>query len=464
MMPEMVLIAFVAVLGACVGSFLNVVIYRLPRDESLVHPGSHCPSCSRPIAWFDNIPILSWLLLAGRCRRCKQPISIRYALVETATAMLFVAIYDAFGKSGMHMGLTDPVIDFPILAAHLFLLGGLVVISVLDIQYYLIDLRIVYVMVAASLIGWAIGWRSEQAYLWPAPGLYALCGSLGAVAGEFLRRLVLSRRTGAAPEEGDEQIVREPQFGEEPRGDQAPPPMPAWQTMLLVLYVLLGLALIVWCMVGSPARDDYTLRAWSCLGWIFFAIIIGCIPQRTSDVEIVEAIENEKPEARRQAVRELGDLMPATLGLVLMLVLPALWPGMAAAMDSLLHATVAGRQPVMGLTAALHGVVVAAFFGWAVRIFFTLVFGKEAMGVGDIYILAAVAAGAGSTVAIVGFFAGSVIGVFGVALLLLWKTSRALSYGPWIAIGALFCLLFYDRFVNYLSTSVAGLASLVQGG
>jgi leader peptidase (prepilin peptidase)/N-methyltransferase len=78
----------VAFIGALFGSFFNVVAYRLPRGESLAHPGSRCPGCATPIRPYDNIPILSWLLLRGRCRSCKTPISPRYPLVELGTAVL----------------------------------------------------------------------------------------------------------------------------------------------------------------------------------------------------------------------------------------------------------------------------------------------------------------------------------------------------------------------------------------
>jgi len=81
---------FAGVLGAIVGSFLNVVAHRLPRHESLITPASHCPRCGTPVKPYDNIPILSWLLLRGHCRSCGEPISVRYPLVEAATAALCV--------------------------------------------------------------------------------------------------------------------------------------------------------------------------------------------------------------------------------------------------------------------------------------------------------------------------------------------------------------------------------------
>jgi leader peptidase (prepilin peptidase)/N-methyltransferase len=85
--------------GAVIGSFLNVVIHRYPREESLVFPPSHCPNCNTNIRWFDNIPILSYLILGARCRSCKVPISPRYPLIELANALFYLAIFQRTGVS-----------------------------------------------------------------------------------------------------------------------------------------------------------------------------------------------------------------------------------------------------------------------------------------------------------------------------------------------------------------------------
>jgi leader peptidase (prepilin peptidase)/N-methyltransferase len=94
------LFAFYAfALGAIVGSFLNVVIHRVPRDESIVSPPSHCPLCGMRIRWFDNIPVISYLALGGRCRGCRRPITARYPLIELANALFYLALYYAIGVS-----------------------------------------------------------------------------------------------------------------------------------------------------------------------------------------------------------------------------------------------------------------------------------------------------------------------------------------------------------------------------
>lgn len=87
-----VTIVFLVIFGLIVGSFFNVLIYRLPRDLSIVYPSSHCPHCKAPIAWYDNIPVLSFILLGAKCRRCGKPISIIYPLVEIGTALLFIVV------------------------------------------------------------------------------------------------------------------------------------------------------------------------------------------------------------------------------------------------------------------------------------------------------------------------------------------------------------------------------------
>ena len=89
-LPPLALL-WIALLGACVGSFLNVVAWRLPRQESVVHPRSHCPHCGSKLRWFENLPVLSWVWLRGRCGHCGAPISLRYPAVELLVAGLFVA-------------------------------------------------------------------------------------------------------------------------------------------------------------------------------------------------------------------------------------------------------------------------------------------------------------------------------------------------------------------------------------
>jgi leader peptidase (prepilin peptidase)/N-methyltransferase len=94
-----VITVFAGVFGAMLGSFLNVCVYRLPRNESVVRPPSHCPSCGRRIAWYDNVPLLSYVLLRGRCRHCSARISVEYPAVELAVALIWAGAVAWFGAS-----------------------------------------------------------------------------------------------------------------------------------------------------------------------------------------------------------------------------------------------------------------------------------------------------------------------------------------------------------------------------
>jgi leader peptidase (prepilin peptidase) / N-methyltransferase len=123
--------------GACIGSFLNVCIHRLPMDKSIIGPRSFCPKCKRTIKWYDNIPLVSFVILLGKCRYCKEKISLRYPLVELITAVLFLALYINFGISVYSIQVA-------------FLFSMLVLVSFIDIDYHAIP---VYLCVMGIIAG-----------------------------------------------------------------------------------------------------------------------------------------------------------------------------------------------------------------------------------------------------------------------------------------------------------------------
>ena len=112
-------------LGAITGSFLNVCIVRLPLEKSVVFPGSHCMACQTPIQWFDNIPLLSWLMLTGRCRNCKECVSIRYWFVELLTALTFLFFYHYYGLQWL-------------LLPYLVMVSGFIVATFVDFEHRII--------------------------------------------------------------------------------------------------------------------------------------------------------------------------------------------------------------------------------------------------------------------------------------------------------------------------------------
>jgi len=99
---------FFLLTGLCVGSFLNVCIYRLPAGKSIIWPTSHCMACRAPIAWYDNIPVASYFILGGRCRKCGAPFSARYMVVELATGLIWFGFWLAYFKAGPWAGLAEP--------------------------------------------------------------------------------------------------------------------------------------------------------------------------------------------------------------------------------------------------------------------------------------------------------------------------------------------------------------------
>jgi leader peptidase (prepilin peptidase) / N-methyltransferase len=144
---------FAGVLGAIVGSFLNVVVHRLPRKESLVTPASHCPRCGTPVKPYDNIPVLSWLLLRGHCRSCGETISVRYPLVELATAILCVgAVLAGETTADVVLGIVLILLVVPI--------------ALIDIEHRIIPNRLTLLgAVAALVIGTALDPAGEPARL-----------------------------------------------------------------------------------------------------------------------------------------------------------------------------------------------------------------------------------------------------------------------------------------------------------
>ena len=125
--------------GALIGSFLNVVAYRVPVGESLVSPGSHCPGCGAAVRPYDNVPVLSWLLLRGRCRNCGMRISPRYPLVELTTAIVFAAVVAVRGFDN------DLVLELPFVAA-------LIALAAIDFDHKLLPNKIVYPLAAYGVI------------------------------------------------------------------------------------------------------------------------------------------------------------------------------------------------------------------------------------------------------------------------------------------------------------------------
>jgi leader peptidase (prepilin peptidase)/N-methyltransferase len=141
--------AIAALFGLVVGSFLNVCIYRLPRDFSIVWPASRCTACGRELSWYENVPVVSWLALRGRCRTCGEHISVMYPLIELLTAGVFVATYAAFGVSWLFL-------------IRLLFGSAMIVLLVIDLQHQILPNEITLPGIAVGLalsLAAPPGWR-----------------------------------------------------------------------------------------------------------------------------------------------------------------------------------------------------------------------------------------------------------------------------------------------------------------
>ncbi|HUS91754.1 MAG TPA: prepilin peptidase [Phycisphaerae bacterium] len=394
---EGILIIFTFALGACVGSFLNVVIYRLPRGESIVFPGSHCPACGRPIHWYDNIPLVSWLALRARCRFCKAPISPRYILVELATAVLVCGLFVGFYIAPVRSGAGWFPNTWPMFLAHVALFCGLLACSMVDIESWMIPLEICWFV---SLVGLVVAGASvpPEAFL---PRVSPTTGALAVGAAVGLGVSLLLLHFGY--------LQRSFLDAEEPAGPQS---------------------------AGDEGGEKPPA------------------PRAAPDGVAITSAHGVNP--RTEALREVLFLAPAVGLAVVAWVLVTKVPAVREAWDSLTGPS-AGRlaEHANALLAALFGYLVGGLWIWGFRIAGTLGFGKEAIGLGDVHILAAVGAVCGWAVPSMAFALAAFLALAWAITIFLCRRQRELPYGPWLAAGALVAVLFYDRILALLEPYLA---------
>jgi leader peptidase (prepilin peptidase)/N-methyltransferase len=169
--PAFLFVVFAAALGAIIGSFLNVCIYRLPRGESVVWPASRCPKCRRSLAWFENVPVVSYLGLGGRCRTCRAPISARYPIVEALTAAMFAIGWWFYGPSVL-------------LASRLVFGCALIVLFAVDLEHHLLPNVIT---LPGILVGFVLSFVAEPGWLASLLGAMLGAGLLFGVAEAYYR-------------------------------------------------------------------------------------------------------------------------------------------------------------------------------------------------------------------------------------------------------------------------------------
>jgi leader peptidase (prepilin peptidase)/N-methyltransferase len=385
-MPLWLVLIFVGVAGACVGSFLNVVILRLPSGESIVSPPSACPKCGHKLAWFENVPIVSWLALRGRCRSCRAPISAQYPLIEALTAILFAGLTAWYYLTPQRPAMLDAGLmqSWPVLIMHLVLVGGLLAATAIDIKYYIIPITIPWVITLVALLG------------------YPLAAGLGLLP-PWLDRTAVGLF---------DQIV--------------PVSSPA------------GLGAAMGGGVGLVLA----------LGLVYRGVLPRSFDDESASDEPADALVTDPeqmiahPHPRREVLKEAAFLLLPIFGMVLgALLVPA-----EAAFAKPLAVRVAGGVAL--------GYLVGAGLVWVTRVLGTLAFGKEAMGLGDVHLLAAIGAVLGGIDAVFVFFIAPFVGIFltlagNVASLMKRRTPRVIPFGPSLAAGALVMLLFREPILGW---------------
>ncbi|HEX8324709.1 MAG TPA: prepilin peptidase [Tepidisphaeraceae bacterium] len=401
---------FVFAIGACVGSFLNVVVYRMPLGQSLVTPPSACPKCGHRLAARDNIPIFGWLLLRGKCRYCGNPIAPRYPLVELLTALLFVGHYWLLFRHGWGpyeqvtvqtiYGVTADLIrplrlenDWPILLLHVWLIGALLAASLIDLEHFIIPLEICWLTALVGVAGQALG-RPP--------------GSLGSLHfGPIVDAMTLGAGVG--------------------------------------LLIAIGLLRVGW--LKRSFEDD--------------------APLLEKDVEMIPEADRPNPwpasriraEMRREMLFVLPILLLSFAAAFLVMKVPtvaAWWDGWAA------------QRHVSGALGALAGGLIGGGVVWLFRILGSYGFGREAMGLGDVHLMFGVGCVIGPGAATVAFFIAPAFGLTIALIQLFVNGRREIPYGPYLSLATYAVMLCYTPIAMYLAPGFEGLLwagrSLINGG
>jgi len=426
---------FVLVLGLCVGSFLNVVIWRLPHSGqevsyqgrthrlSLAWPPSHCPQCDAPVRWYQNVPVLSWVFLRGRCAACHVPIPIRYPLVELATGSIFAAFYLAYFVGHWQPGFWFPQQDWPALALHLFMIAALLAASAIDADWFIIPLEIPWLMavvalVAAPLLNHPVIPRLDIG----SDGLQMMLARavIGGVAGLLLANVllwckVLPRSFAALAADGP--------IPPAPTEPMAPLPSVKNNLPLLVGTAgLLAVAMAAWVLTEPRMASLVSVVV------ALLIFLLGVLPRDASTVDVTDEVEAEinAPGARKEMLYEILFL---------------LFPLVGAAVAAALPLDLAPEPHLERLLGIALGFLAGGGIVWLVRIGGTLGFGREAMGLGDVHLMAGIGAVIGAPLVLMAFFIAPFLGLLWAAVRLVLRRSNVLPYGPWLSLASILSLL-----------------------
>ncbi len=424
---ESISLIFTFLYGCCIGSFLNVVVYRMPRDKSLVSPPSACPACDKHIRWYDNIPLFSWLMLGAKCRNCKAPISARYFIVELMTGLLFAGVFamyfvcdirrfaigDSVGLGAFIHG------GWLLYLVHIVMLSSFLAASAIDLQLWVIPLSICWLVTAVGVAASALsGFVIDPATIWSYnlfPSASSTTGALAAGAVIGLAIGLLGLTTGVIKRsyegEGEGEQTGQPGEGE---GEQ----------------------------IGQPGEGEGENQPGGGDS--------GNQPETGSEkgdgLPQSAEFDDEDFNDRAEVLREMVFLAPIIVFSALALVIVR-----SCGPIGDWWADFSQIPVVTGLLGSLWGYFVGCGTVWAVRILGTLAFGKEAMGLGDVHLMGAAGAVIGPVFVVIAFFIAPFFGLGWAFFQMFFKKTRQIPYGPFLSIGVLAVMILHDWFRVYLS-------------
>ena len=401
--PDWIWFVFVFAFGCCIGSFLNVVVYRMPRDKSLVTPPSSCPACGRHIRFYDNVPLVSWLVLGRKCRYCKAPVSPRYFIIELLTGVIFLGLFILYFRIDSQE-FVQPFSSrcWFIYVLHIILLAAFIAASAIDLEHWVIPLSICWLVTAVGFVASAVG-----AYYVIAPG--------DVIASADVRSYYLLPSTADIIFTDGTAIAS------------------------LAVGAAIGLAISTALLMTGLVKRSYESDN---PGEDQQAGQKDSEPKADTPEEQQE-LPQEQFDHRLEALREIIFLLPI-IGCSLL----ALWIGGQVEPVSTWWSEFSQHPVVSGLLGSVWGYFVGCGIVWGIRIFGTLVFGKEAMGLGDVHLMGAAGAVVGPLLVVVAFFIAPFFGLAWAGSQMFFKKVRQIPYGPFLSLGIFVVMIFHDWILN----------------
>lgn len=382
MAVEWIWLVFIFAFGACIGSFLNVVVYRLPREKSLVSPPSACPSCNTPIRFYNNVPLFSWLLLRGKCPDCKATISCRYFIVELLTSVLFGGFYLwVFWYGHRDTGIEGAT------AMTQFFGGGWL--------FFLVNITLIAAFLAASAIDMEL-WIIPLELCW----FVTLVGLICSGVAEFVIGIGIIHEFNLFPT-----VYKSPTFA------------------AITVGGLVGLAVSLVGLLTGAIKPSYEMAE-----------------DEQGDCEEAVKSQEKEPEYndRLEILKEIVFLLPVVIGAVVAVQITRT-ASVAEKWETFIALPV-----VSGLLGSIGGYLVGCTVVWATRIFGTLAFNKEAMGLGDVHLMGAAGAVIGAKWVVLAFFLAPFLGILWALYQAIFKKMRQIPYGPFLSMAVFAVIIFHD--------------------